>query len=326
LSAGRFNSFASLAIIVLINSAQSKVFAVVVTFEPDPALLMRLLCALSFQVAGGIIVNNGCRLHMEDDIVKSTGFTVQHQQSNKGLATALNTGFTWAGARAADFVITFDQDSEPAADMIQRLLLAYQAMSAAGYRVGAVGPQQVDSRTGQCTPFILPVVWSRRRVIPIAGQSLEVDHLITSGCLVPMAAWIAVGPFLEDLFIDYVDVEWSLRSRHFGLSLFGVGGAYLNHTLGDAAQSWCFWSLPLHKPLRRYFMIRNGIYQLTLPYIPLSWKLFDAVQIVKRLIYFLSIGPSRMAQAQLLWRAITEGWQGKLGPASQKLIKLIDNL
>jgi hypothetical protein len=73
-------------------------------------------------------------------------------------------------------------------------------------------------------------------------------------------------------------------------------------------------------------MIRNGIYQLTLPYIPLRWKLFDAVQIGKRLIYFLSMGPSRMAQARLLWRGITEGWQGKLGPASQKLIKLIDNL
>lgn len=324
LSLGPSNS-SERAFPVVQTPLQYRVFAVVVAYQPESVQLLALLRALKSQVTGGIIVNNGCSLPIENDIVEKAGFAIRHLQSNTGMATALNVGFCWASACSAEFVITFDQDSEPAPDMVQRLLFGYHAMLAAGYRVGAVGPQQVDARTGRCAPFILPVVWSRRRVLPVIGESIEVDHLITSGCMIPLAAWHEVGPFLERLFIDYVDVEWSLRSRYCGLNLFGVGGAYLSHTLGDEIKSWGQWSLPWHKPLRRYFMIRNGIYQLKLPYIPLSWKLFDAIQIAKRLLYFISTGRPRMLQARLLLQGIRDGWQGKLGPASPKLLKLINN-
>ena len=293
-----------------------KIFAVVVTYQPDEALLSRLLQALAPQVSGGIVVNNGNSLTSMDKYLQRTDFAVKHLQSNTGVATALNAGFQWAEAQNADFVITFDQDSEPAPDMVSCLLGAYQDLVASGQKVGAVGPQQVDRRSGRCAPFLAPISRQRRRVTPDAGQAVEVDHLITSGCMVPIPVWQDVGSFLDDLFIDYVDIEWSLRMRHLGWHLFGVGGAMLTHSIGDKVAQWWAWQFPWHSPLRHYFIFRNGTYLQRLPHISLGWKLFDALQLAKKLVIFTLVGRPRSAHLRAMLCGICDGLGGRLGASS----------
>ena len=207
--------------------------AVVVAYRPDPDLLQRLLRALSPQVAGGVVINNGSGLPLTDAALAELGFSVQHLGDNLGVAAALNKGFHWAGQQQADFVVSFDQDSEPAPDMVQQLLGAWQTLSSRGVPVAAVGPCQIDRRTGRTADFFAPIHGLRHRLIPAAGELAEVDHLITSGCLTALPAWRQVGGFLEPLFIDYVDIEWSLRARSRGLQLFAVGSATLQHATGD---------------------------------------------------------------------------------------------
>ena len=158
-----------------------RIIAVIVTFQPDGELLARLVNALCPQVSAGIVINNGSALPLIDSYFQGNNVTVKHLHSNTGVATALNAGFQWATAQNADFVITFDQDSEPAADMVARLVLAYQKLESAGKRVGAVGPQQVDRRTGRRAPFLAPISRQRRRLVPKTDETVEVDHLITSG-------------------------------------------------------------------------------------------------------------------------------------------------
>ena len=290
-----------------------RIFAVIVTYQPDATLLARLLNALSAQVSGGIVVNNGSVLPLADGYFQRLNFTVKHLQSNTGVATALNEGLLWAQAQDADFAITFDQDSEPAPDMVSRLVLAHQNLSASGQKVGAVGPQQVDRRTGRRAPFLAPISHQRRRVVPEAGQTVEVDHLITSGCLVPIHVWREVGPFLDELFIDYVDIEWSLRLRHRGWRLFGVGGATLTHSIGDDVAQWWGWRFPWHSPLRHYFIFRNGTYVQKLPHVSLGWKVFDAIQLAKKMVIFTLVGRPRSAHLRAMLRGIRDGWCGRLG-------------
>ena len=290
-----------------------KIFAVVVTYQPDEALLSRLLQALAPQVSGGIVVNNGNSLTSMDKYLQRTDFAVKHLQSNTGVATALNAGFQWAEAQNADFVITFDQDSEPAPDMVSCLLGAYQDLVASGQKVGAVGPQQVDRRSGRCAPFLAPISRQRRRVTPDAGQAVEVDHLITSGCMVPIPVWKEVGSFLDDLFIDYVDIEWSLRMRHLEWQLFGVGGATLTHSIGDDVAQWWGWQFPWHSPKRHYFIFRNGTYLQKLPHVSVGWKLFDALQLAKKLVIFTLVGRPRSAHLRAMLRGMRDGWRGRLG-------------
>ena len=290
-----------------------RIFAVIVTFQPDGELLARLVDSLYPQVSGGIVVNNGSGLPLAHSYFHRSNFTVKHLQANRGVATALNAGFQWALAQNADFVLTFDQDSEPAADMVSRLVLAYQNLVASGQKVGAVGPQQVDRRTGRRAPFLAPISRRRRRVVPEAGETVEVDHLITSGCLVPIHAWKEGGAFLEELFIDYVDIEWSLRVRHHGWHLFGVGGATLTHSIGDKVARWWGWQFPWHSPVRHYFIFRNGTYLQKLPHVPMGWKLFDALQLAKKLVVFTLVGRPRIAHLSAMLRGMRDGWLGRLG-------------
>ncbi len=37
---------------------------------------------------------------------------------------------------------------------------------------------------------------------------VEADFLIASGCLTPIESFDAIGLLNDDMFIDYVDIEW----------------------------------------------------------------------------------------------------------------------
>ncbi|MCV5831057.1 hypothetical protein OFN28_30780, partial [Escherichia coli] len=50
---------------------------------------------------------------------------------------------------------------------------------------------------------------------------VDVDHLIASGSLIPVDVFEKIGGMDDSLFIDYVDVEWSLRARYQGLRCYG---------------------------------------------------------------------------------------------------------
>lgn len=300
---------------MLTSPLQFKIFAVVVTYQPEPSLLLKLLHSLATQVAGGIIINNGSSLPISGLVVEQAGFAVMHQQTNTGVATALNAGYQWSFAQGAEFVISFDQDSEPFGDMVASLLQAYQALSAAGYKVGAIGPQQIDRRSGHPAPFLAPISGLRRKVRPAAWQTVEVDHLITSGCLVHKDAWKDAGAFLDELFIDYVDIEWSLRLRHRGWHLFGVGGAKLTHAIGDDVTPWRGRQIPHHTPLRHYYMFRNGIYLQKMPHISFGWKLADGLQLLKKMIFFTVVGHSRWTQLRAILSGVRDGWRGHMGAA-----------
>ncbi len=285
------------------------------TYEPDRILLSRLLEALGPQVTGGIVVNNGINLPLTDAYLLQIGFSAIHLQSNTGVATALNTGFEWAESQGADFVVTFDQDSEPAYDMVSSLLENYKLLVASGKKVGAVGPQQIDRRTGERTAFIAPISGRRDRVFPAEGTTVEVDHLITSGCMVPLEAWKECGRFLDALFIDYVDIEWCLRLRHGGWHLFGAADAKLQHSIGDDIKKLGGRRVMWHSPLRHYFVFRNGIYLQKLPHIPLMWKYSDGFQLIKKFIFFAVAGHPHSVHIMAMLRGIRDGYRSRLGPA-----------
>lgn len=295
-----------------------RIFAVVVTYQPDEVLLIRLLQALAPQVVGGIVINNGCKLPISDIHLEQAGFSVKHQKFNSGVATALNDGFHWAEAQNADFVITFDQDSEPTAQMISLLMAAYQGLLSSGHKVGAIGPQQIDRRTGHRAAFMAPISWRRCPIDLKAGQTVEVDHLITSGCLVPMAAWKSAGKFLDALFIDYVDTEWCLRLRYRGWQIFGVGGADLIHSMGDDIKLLFGWRISWHNQFRHYFMFRNGVYLQKLPHVSFGWKVVDGIYMIKKILLFSFLAKPRAPHMQAMLHGIRDGWCREMGDPFSK--------
>lgn len=87
-----------------------------------------------------------------------------------------------------------------------------------GGKIGAIGPVFYDSRTGTKYPFILLKGMRAKKVFPRGNVPLKVSFLINSGMLVPVSTLKDVGLMKEELFIDYVDIEWCLRAASKSLT------------------------------------------------------------------------------------------------------------
>ncbi len=66
-----------------------------------------------------------------------------------------------------------------------------------------------------------------------------------------MVVFSDVGLMREEFFVDYVDTEWELRAKTFGLEIYGVFSAQMRHHLG--VRPLFFWGkIPVHAPNRFY--------------------------------------------------------------------------
>ncbi len=290
-----------------------KVIAVVIVYYPDQQLLHRLLQALTPQVASIVVLNNGPDFACGDLILSWPHLVVHSMGTNVGVAAALNEGFAHAQRQQADFVVSFDQDSEPYQDMVSQLVSAHESLVRKGCRVGGVGPARIDPRTGRRATFLFPIRGWRKRFVPEGGQLISVDHLISSGFLVSVPVWLEVGRFLDELFVDYVDVEWCLRARHQGRKLYVASSAMLVHRIGDRLSLFLGREVPLHGALRHYTLFRNGVYLQKLSHISLRWKLVDAFYLFGRMVYYTWAADSKWAMLQLMLRGGFHGYIGRMG-------------
>jgi rhamnosyltransferase len=162
---------------------------------------------------------------------------------NQGMAAALNLGAGLALERGADWLLTMDQDSRFAPGALERLAAFAREREGAGI----VSPwHRLDAEER-----------------PPSAPWEEIRVAMTSGNLLDLRAYRAAGPFLEKLFIDYVDHEYCLRLRRAGYRNFRVNGAVLEHSLGSLSRErFLAWTArPTHHSAeRRYYTTRNRLF------------------------------------------------------------------
>ncbi len=193
-------------------------------------------------------------------------------------------------------------------------LLAVVDQPPEGKRVAAAGPRYLDERQNNPPPFI-KVHGLRVTRCPCLneGDVVEVDYLIASGSLIPMATLDAVGGMAEDLFIDYVDIEWGLRAASRGFQSYGVCAAAMEHDLGETPIRFLGRSLPLHSPLRHYYHFRNAVWLYINGDVPRNWKLADGWRLVLKYGFYTVFAVPRMAHFRMMSRGILDGLRGRLG-------------
>lgn len=300
-----------------------QICAVVVAFEPKPALLQELVTRLLPQVNKILVVDNTpasgdvteVALHLwasPDDRVSLVRFG-----RNLGIAAGMNEGIRIARNEGYEYVLLSDQDSRPAKDMVSQLLDAGRSMVKHGVRVGCVCPAFVDLVTGQPVPFQVHLPGqlfyskcSAEEAVPV----VEIITAITSGSLISMDALKIVGPMNEDLFIDYVDTDWCHRARACGLRLFGVGTAKLEHRLGeDAFRVWYLkwrWFNDC-SPRRMYFRVRNFLFLCRQDYVPLSWKVRTGWNWLGNIYAYCIYSPRRIQHARWIVKGVLDGLRNK---------------
>lgn len=294
------------------------VAGVVVTYEPDPATLGVLLNALRPQLDKIIVVDNGSTLDTESNIDpelrSDTWCQVVRLHSNLGIAAAQNVGIELARQAKAAFVILFDQDSEPAPDMISILLEVAAAKASTGVAVAAIGPRYTDKRQDNPPPFIrIQGVSVERQACSNNDSVVEVDYLIASGSLIPMTTLDAVGGMREDLFIDYVDIEWGMRAKQAGFQSFGVCGARMQHGLGEDPINVFGRKVSSHSPLRHYYHFRNAVRLYCESGMPWNWKIADGWRLLLKYGAYSLFARPRHQHWWMMSRGIVHGLAGRMG-------------
>ena len=291
--------------------------AVIVTFNPDFPALARLLDSLLSQVGAIVIVDNGSSddvaLWIQEHLPVLCATTVL-LGDNFGIAAAQNYGISLLEGRGSKAVVLFDQDSEPAPDMISKLAGAWARQSARGKKVAALGPRYIDERQGNPPPFIqIKGIRVLRQTCSEPESEVEVDYLIASGCLIPMEVLETVGGMREDLFIDYVDIEWGMRARKAGYQSFGVCAAWMKHDLGDEPIVFMGRKLPLHSPVRHYYHFRNAVFLYRLDTLPLQWKVADGWRLILKYGFYTLFAAPRYKHWWMMTKGVWHGIRGRMG-------------
>jgi rhamnosyltransferase len=286
------------------------IYAVVVTYKPDILTLIELLAALRGQIEHIVIVHN----HYEDDLSanlpqKSFDHLIV-MGGNHGIAAAHNAGIIYSKLKDASYVLLMDQDSIPALDMVQRLLAA----SLKADNLACVGPRYSDPRHDNPPPFLrLNGLRLSRCKCDGVNNLVRVEYVISSGCLIPVQAIEKVGSMKEELFIDYVDIEWGLRAQSLGLFSYGVCDALMHHSLGESPYIFRGRARPVHSPLRHYYLVRNAILLYKTNYIPLNWKIIDAYRLALKFGFYSLLAKPRYSHFVMMIRGLIDGVIGKSG-------------
>ncbi len=229
------------------------VCAIAVTYRPDAAFPARL-SGVSPQVGMTVIVDNGSS-DAERDMLREAAagpnIDLVLNEENLGLARALNIGIQRAATLGYSWVLLLDQDTRVEPDMV-RTLLAIHASFPDRERLAVLG-SNFDDATGRATDAI--------GIESPGGLWEEVQRVITSGSLLPLEAYVAIGPFREEFFIDYVDEEYCLRARARGFRIIRSRKHLMSHAIGSPTVHKTFgtskWTTN-HGPDRRYYMARNN--------------------------------------------------------------------
>lgn len=239
--------------------------------------------------------------------------------ANFGVAAGHNRGIEWARRHGFKYVVLFDQDSEPSPNMVKVLLAAHRRASLT-MRIAAVGPRYTDRCRGFSSYFVrFGRLKFRRLYCTAPRQVIRADFLISSGALFALEAIEEIGSMDERLFIDHVDTEWFLRAHSKGFVALGVCDAEMKHALGSKTIriSWPLERhIPVHSPLRNYYMVRNSILLMKRSYAPMRWRINDAFRLCACFGFFLLFLPARLMRIRMLGRGMAHGMAGRSGPYS----------
>ena len=283
------------------------VFAVVVTFNPQPSLRENV-DQLARQASHILIIDNGSTGEAAQTLqalAPRPGLTLVRNQKNLGIAAALNSGIRRGIENGFEWIATFDQDSTITADFFSGQQAAYEQCPFKS-RVGIIAPVLCTSEAQA----------EERRGKSLAGFTLT-RTAMTSGSLLRADVFAKEGPYDEDFFMDYVDYDYCLRLYRRGWKIIRANESFLVHRLG-LAERHSFFGLSVttktHSPWRRYHIMRNRFviyrrYALSSP----LWCLYDFVWIFLELTKIILFEKEKGLKFRNMARGLLDGLAGKMG-------------
>jgi rhamnosyltransferase len=292
-----------------------RVCAVVITYFPDVGFPERLE-KIAAQVSRVIVVDNGTTgpsvMNLERALDIRESISRIRNGENLGVAAALNQGIRrmLAEEKGCSWIVTFDQDSLPAGDMVEKMLTVWKCHPHRE-KLMVAGPRTVFVDSTSPPDFPADRSWR------------EVTHVITSGSLISRRAFDLAGYYNEGLFIDYVDIEYCLRLRTLGYQVIEVLDTEILHHMGRLEERLFFGEKvhpTHHPPQRRYYQFRNALLlhrQYRVSQRP--WHRRNRAILMKILILILFYERQRLQSLFQILRGIGHGLAGRSGRDGEAL-------
>lgn len=214
--------------------------------------------------------------------------------ANKGIAYALNVGARQAIADGYAYLLTMDDDSSAPETMIEQM--GHYWNTHLTDPIGLVSPQH------RLTTAAAPVT-------PPETTPKSVLTTMTSGNLISLAVYRQVGGFDNELFIDVVDHDYTLKLAVHGYAVIELPAVQLVHRLGQ--QRTVLVGLiryVTHSPVRNYYLIRNSLivglrYRRQQPAYFVEALRTIAVEVVKVILF----ENQKRTRLRYTWRALRDG-------------------
>lgn len=219
--------------------------ALIITYNPDINLLKNNINSIFSQVNKIIIVDNASK---NIGIIESEFgelVNVIKNQSNYGIAKALNIGMENFKFLGYKWVLTLDQDSV----CPDNLMAEFKNKMA-------------DERVGIICPDVYYVGKQNTNQVNNRERFIKIDACMTSASLTRIDAWEFSGKFNDFYFIDFVDNDFCMKLKLNGYIIFRANKVLIHHCLGEAKVVKIFnkkYVKFLHSPFRTFYMVRNNI-------------------------------------------------------------------
>lgn len=301
----------------LTSKSSCEVGAVVVLYQPDLLMLERLIACVIDQVAKVYIIDNTpeASLASYGGMFDEPTIIYHSLMGNYGIARAHNCGVELAKHDGLTHVLLMDQDSELEPFTVQRLLESEAGLIASDTKVAAIGPVFVDQKTGDAAPAIERTLFGSRRIkIDLSStEPVRSTYIIASGSLVRIDVLDQIGGMCDELFIDWVDIEWGERAAQAGYYSYLAPSVKMKHSIGDEFVSVLGRRITLHSDFRNYFIVRNAVFLSLWSTLPGATRF----QMFRKLPYYVvcySWFSARRAYAfRLLLSAVFDGVIKKMG-------------
>jgi rhamnosyltransferase len=283
----------------------NKIIASIITYNPESDRLEKNINAIATQVDCVVIVDNGSK-NIKDiyKIKDKLKFNIELilNEKNIGIAAALNQALNYANKNNFDWILTLDQDSVCADNMIEEMKNYYKKGN--NGKIALIAPNILDEN--------------------ISLKNSEIQYgieytnaVITSGSLTRTDVAISINGFVEELFIDQVDFDFCLRIKDAGFEIIRVNHAIIYHQLGEISEHKFFGktiTTTNHSYLRRYYYYRNLVYMYKMhKENHKEWIDFEVKHATKNIPRIILFEKNKFKQMRFIIKGISDGVNEKYG-------------
>lgn len=283
--------------------------AIIVTYNSSFIDIKKVVDSVAKQVDAVVLINNDGN-HYAGEFSYFENIEEHVLNDNFGIAFAQNVGMRIAVERGYEYVMLSDQDTVYPDDYISTMLPVFSTDKA----IGAVAPGFIDINVSEPAPAFVFSNGNSFVTRKVCAGSYDIFHAIASGLIIRTEVLQVVGFMNEDLFIDWVDLEWCWRLRKAGFRLIGNASALVQHVLGDYSKNIGFRDVPLRNYVRHYYITRNAFFlSLYCPSLNRMQKIHLAVRSIKYLIGFPLLGRDKLKNFRVVFLGLWHGMRGNLG-------------